>query len=287
MTFLILLLAFAIERYFNLGEKLYRFRWFPGYATLIHNWFGKIDLWKGYQAIALILIPILLLVGIIYYGLGFWLFGSKFFLGLIIFIYCLGPEDLYHQTQAYLETEQADHRRALEIAKRIVKAPIPEQPLQTDRAVLTAILLQANDRIFAVIFWFVLLGPLGAVAYRIMVLLDRLAKNSGSPFFSLTKTTKELRGIFDWIPARLTALCYAVVGNFSSTFGYWLDSVFTGINHNRSLLAECGRMALKIEPATPIYPEQVRAGLVLVDRTLVAYLVAIGGVTLVTWLYIL
>lgn len=288
MTFLILLVTLAAERYLNLGAKLYRFQWFPWYSTLIYKWFGTTSWWRGYQAIAVITVPVLVLVGAVYFLIGHWFMEAKFLIALIVFIYCLGPEDLYQQVQQYLQAKaDSDVAKAQLIAEQILKTPLPENSLHIDRAVLTAILVQANDRLFAVIFWFVILGPIGAVFYRMVVLLDRLIRTSESSFADLSAVSHQLRGILEWVPARLTSLGYALVGNFSDAFGYWLDSVFSGIKLNRSLLVESGRLALKIEPKTELTSEQVRAGLVLVDRTLVAYLIAVAVVTFIMWLYII
>ena len=74
--------------------------------------------------------------------------------------------------------------------------------------------MQANNRLFAVIFWFVLIGPLGAWAYRVTDLIRRRAvfNTSRDQEYSnpaVLNASVMIHGWLAWIPARLTAIGYA------------------------------------------------------------------------------
>jgi adenosylcobinamide-phosphate synthase len=92
-------------------------------------------------------------------------------------------------------------------------------------------LVDSYRQVFAVLFWFsVLPGPVGAVLYRATVLLTqewrgdargtdptpigRAREIFGSP-------ARRLLWLLDWIPVRLTALSYAVVGDFEDAAYCW------------------------------------------------------------------
>ena len=77
----------------------------------------------------------------------------------------------------------------------------------------------STRNIFTVIFWFLLLGPGGALGYKIL------------DYFSYTKdlridqksrkNIKDISALIEFIPVRLSALAFAVVGNFEHSLAVW------------------------------------------------------------------
>lgn len=65
------------------------------------------------------------------------------------------------------------------------------------------------SELFAVIFWYFLLGPVAALSYRLLALA---AEHGKSP--ALVERAAQLRHAFDWLPVRLLAASFALVGNF-------------------------------------------------------------------------
>jgi adenosylcobinamide-phosphate synthase len=92
-------------------------------------------------------------------------------------------------------------------------------------------LADAYRQVFAVLFWFVVLpGPAGAVLYRAAALLASEWKGAlpGDDLTVLTRSlqlfglpARRLLWLLDWIPARLTALSFAVVGDFEDAAYCW------------------------------------------------------------------
>jgi cobalamin biosynthesis protein CobD/CbiB len=92
-------------------------------------------------------------------------------------------------------------------------------------------LMDSYRQVFATLFWFTVLpGPAGAVLYRAAVLLADEWRSDAKG----TETTPiaEARAVFggpartllwvlDWIPARLTALSFAIVGDFEDAAFCW------------------------------------------------------------------
>ena len=68
---------------------------------------------------------------------------------------------------------------------------------------------QAYQSFFAVIFWYVLLGPLAALAYRLLALIVEHTQSD-----ALRERAGQLRHAFDWLPVRALAVSFALVGNF-------------------------------------------------------------------------
>lgn len=62
------------------------------------------------------------------------------------------------------------------------------------------LLWQAYQSFFAVIFWYFLLGPVAALAYRLLALASEHNKNP-----LVAERAGQLRHAFDWLPVRLLA----------------------------------------------------------------------------------
>ena len=92
-------------------------------------------------------------------------------------------------------------------------------------------LIDAYRQVFAVIFWFAVLpGPAGAVLYRAAVLLAAEWKgplpgvDSSAVVLSRSefgRPARTLLAALDWIPVRLTALSFAIVGDFEDAVACW------------------------------------------------------------------
>ena len=92
-------------------------------------------------------------------------------------------------------------------------------------------LVDAYRQVFAVVFWFVVLpGPAGAVLYRAAALLADEWRGpvpgvDASPLAEsragFGRPVRALLAALDWIPVRLTALSFAVVGDFEDAVACW------------------------------------------------------------------
>ena len=83
----------------------------------------------------------------------------------------------------------------------------------------------AHRHVFGVIFWFVLLpGPLGPILYRLADYLSRRWNRPAAGALPPDRFGDFARRAFawiDWLPARLTALGFAIVGDFEGAVYCW------------------------------------------------------------------
>ena len=122
-------------------------------------------------------------------------------------------------------------------------------------AVEDAIFVQANNRIFGVILWFMLLGPAGAWLFRVSDLMRRRvafeALRQGRPVApgSFGSALGVVHGLLAWIPARLVAATYALAGSFEDAVGNWraaVDGAASGLlDRTEDLLARVGKGSLQ------------------------------------------
>ena len=99
------------------------------------------------------------------------------------------------------------------------------------RHVIEYSVLAAHRHVFGVLAWFSVLaalglGPMGAVLYRMAEFVSRYWADRGSDAAqraspSLRQATADAWTAIDWVPARLTALVFAVVGSFEEAIDGW------------------------------------------------------------------
>lgn len=91
------------------------------------------------------------------------------------------------------------------------------------RVAVEKALVTTHRNVFGVFFWFALpLGPAGAIIYRVAEYLARAWNEPehlrNEPFGRFA--TRAFYWI-DWVPARLTAIAFAIVGNFEDAIYAW------------------------------------------------------------------
>jgi AmpE protein len=184
------------------------------------------------------------------------LFGfPHLILAVVVLFFSLGPNDIGEEVNEYCSAlEDGDDERIDQTARALVENALPDDPLERIRCVEEAVCIQANNRLFAVIFWFVLLGPLGplgAWAYRVTDLVRRRAvfqtgrdESGASLMEPLRDAAVAVHGWLAWIPARLTAIGYAVAGHFDAALAAWRTGsdapVGTTSENSERLLARVG-----------------------------------------------
>ncbi len=142
------------------------------------------------------------------------LFGllSVVFATLVLY-YCWGPRDLERDVENIANAPDVAQRT---VAAQALRNEHDSAEIATDASNLVAAAFEAGlKRWFGVLFWFALLGPTGALLYRLLQMpgTDSSLANSAA----LRRTA----AIFDWAPAHLVALALALASNFDAVFTTW------------------------------------------------------------------
>jgi adenosylcobinamide-phosphate synthase len=153
----------------------------------------------------------------------------------VIVLYCLmGFRRFSHALSAIVAALSANDipaaRRAL-AGWRGGSATTDLSSAEVARLAIERGLVDAYRQVFGVIFWFVVLpGPAGAVLYRAAVLLadewrGPVAGVEPSPLVQsraeFGMPARALLLALDWLPVRLTALSFAIVGDFEDAVACW------------------------------------------------------------------
>lgn len=110
-------------------------------------------------------------------------------------------------------------------------------------------LVAAHRNVFAVLFWFVVLpGPSGAILYRVAEQLRRVWRDD-EPFGRFAA-----RAFFalDWLPQRITATCFAIVGDFEDAVYCWRTQAAQWANQGMGIILASGAGALGVRLGMPL-----------------------------------
>ena len=186
------------------------------------RWLGWLDAhggkaWQGPAGVALALLPPLLLMALLAWLLRGVLFGlPSLMLGVAVLAWCWGPRDLDRDIEAIIDADDAATRQAavrnLQSAGGSLREDVP--------SLVEATVLNALRRWFAVLFWFLLLGPAGALGYRLLALMAESPMRARVPVEPLA-LAQRLLGWIEWPVAQLMAFSMALVGNFDTAWKAW------------------------------------------------------------------
>jgi adenosylcobinamide-phosphate synthase len=119
------------------------------------------------------------------------------------------------------------------------------------RLTLEEALAASHRHVFAVAFWFILLpGPTGAVLYRLSYFLRR--RWTGTPELeAFGRFPSQVFTALDWLPARITALTFAVVGDFEDAVYCWRTQASQWADSTLGVVLAAGAGALGVKLGNP------------------------------------
>jgi AmpE protein len=300
MKLIALLIGLLIER---LATQLFHLRELRWLDHLIDAGFRQALGMRGLPPLipvvilaALLVLPVFLVI----FFAGYRLSGYPYMvLAILVLFFSLGPKDIGEDIDEYCKAlESGDEEAIRRSTKALTERDLPDSVNERIQLVEEAACVQANNRLFAVVFWFVLLGPLGAWFYRVTDLIRRRAAFSFSrddTSIDLSKTADAARMLHSWLawlPARLTAVGFGLAGSFDGAIAAWRlpsDRVAAGHReHSETLLARVGSGALSLERrADESDVERAVRGAAavkgMVFRLLIIWAAIIAAITLYGW----
>lgn len=297
MKLIALLIGLLIERLATHLFHLRELRWLDSVIDAGCEKVLRLTNWPPLVPILLLTVLLVLPVFAVMFLLGNALFGFPYLLvAIVVLFFSLGPTDIGEEVDEYCVAVEAKDPEAIQrTAKALLERDVPEDDWVRIQEVEKAVFVRANNRLFAVIFWFVLLGPLGAWSYRVTDLIRRRAvfraarHEEEEQFASVASAANAVHSWVAWVPARLTACGYALAGSFDDAFAMWRESSLQGEattgERSDELLARVGVASLALAPLDGENKESrairgATAANRLVFRLLCLWAVVIAGMTL-------
>jgi AmpE protein len=208
MSFLVLLLAVWVEKFST---------WRQGIQQ-DHHWCALLNRTEANPSLqsapwlallVLVLLPVVLL-GLLLLLLKPFAYGWLALpVHLLVLVYALGRGDILARLGPFRDAwRREDTEAAYLVAQRDLGLQAEDAPGLLRQA-QGYLIWQGYQGFFAVIFWYALLGPMLALAYRLLALVDEHASQA-----ELQQAARQLRHALDWLPVRLLAVSFALVGDF-------------------------------------------------------------------------
>jgi adenosylcobinamide-phosphate synthase len=200
---------------------------------------------RGTLGVALLLIPCTVLAG--------WLCripGWGMVFDALLLYFALGHRSLHEHAHAVSraldanDTEQARTAASYMVSRDSAAIdPIP--------ATVESVLENGNDGVFGALFWFFVLGGAGALLFRLANTLDAMWGYKNPRFLKFGWAAARLDDVLDYLPARMTALTYAMQGNAATALRCWKTQAPHWDSPNAGPVMAAGAGALEIQLGGP------------------------------------
>lgn len=217
---------------------------------------------------------VILIPGILLFIAFEWFIAglAEFLLSSAILMICMGCPAIRANYKNFLQAADRNDLEACSLYGEQITGPGEEL------SSLGQNLVWQNYRHYgAVILFFVVFGAAGVLSYVIATGLQ-------SRFANQSSNITPIMGNVDFLPVRITALGFLLVGHFSRAFPVWLGYVLQPCVAAKQLLVEVAQAAEEIEPDEQNFAEEPRTLVGLAKRNIMFLMVIIAGLTLTGWL---
>lgn len=198
-------------------------------------------LW-GLVGVMLLVLPFLFIV-VLLMQLSLWL-------ALALHVYCLyfaiGHRSLrQHGLAVYQALQAGQFAQAQRATSYMVSRDV--EAIEPVSATIESVLENGNDSVFGALFWFFVAGGPGALAYRLVNTLDAMWGYRTSRYYYFGWAAARLDDVLNYLPARLTAITYALLGQTSLAWQSWQTQAQLWDSPNAGPVMSAGAGALNVQ----------------------------------------
>ncbi|HEY0664534.1 MAG TPA: CobD/CbiB family protein [Gallionella sp.] len=260
MNLLAVITALLLEQVHPLSSRKYLQGWLADYAEFFQRQFNAGETRQGRIAWLVAVLPLLAVV-----AATFWLlcmlhpvFGWAF--SILVLYLTMGFRQFSHyftKIHKALREDRLDEARSLLSAWRGIHSHELNRE-EVARLAIEEALLASHHHVFGVIVWFLItsllgLGPVGAVLYRLALFLNaRWGSADDAENARFGEFSRRAIGVLEWLPLRITALTFAIVGNFEDTVYCWRTQAANWPDRDAGILLASGAGALGVRLGMPI-----------------------------------
>jgi len=256
MTFLSILCALLFEQLKPLRADNPIYAEIKSLAIRMETWFNAGHASHGRMGWFLMMAALMVPAGLIYWVLiSYGLLLAAFAWNVIIVYLTLGFRHYSHYfTSIQLALNAGDETAARSLLAEWTKLDtVGMDVTEISRIAVEKALITTHRNVFGVFFWFLMpIGPTGAILYRVS---EYLARAWNEPEYMRNEAFGEFaaRAFYwiDYIPARLTAVAFAVVGNFEDAIYAWRNFAHRWKDEAIGIILCAGGGAMGVRLGTP------------------------------------
>lgn len=183
-------------------------------------------------------------------GLDGWLLAA---VEVLVLYLCIGNRSLAEHARAVARPLLAGD---LPAARRAVAMIVSRDTAALDasgatRATVESVLENGSDAVFASLLWFVVGGAPAALLHRLANTLDARWGYRSEEYLYFGRAAARLDDLLNWVPARLCALAYGLVGSLPAALGCWRTQAPQAASPNAGPVMAAGAGALHIRLGGP------------------------------------
>ena len=287
MNLITVLIALGVEARFGHFDKYRNLVWFERYGNWLEVRLGGAAYWNGATGLLVTLFIPLVLLGLTVYLAAEIYFVLGFVLSFLVLVYSFGPA-LNSLVNRYADALAVnDDNACRDILEQILPGASADEA--DNERVISSIMFKAHEYLFAVIFWFIMLGAVGALLYCLVVNLSgRYEKIHGG----YADAVRDLHNLLMWPSARLLALGFALGGSLVGGLESWRTVSGNTLATSSEVITATGFGALQYsledeqEPDADneVFIARLKETLALINRTLIVWLIVLGVMTIAGWI---
>lgn len=236
----ILLLAVLLDHLLGEPRRGHPLAGFGALAKSVERTVYRANFMSGVFAVAVLLIPLALAA---YFLQRIAVFGPLF--SVVILYFTIAPRSLREHAMRVSDASE------LHAARKAVGMMVSRDTSQLDeegvaRATVESVLENGNDAIFGALFWFVVAGLPCVVLYRLSNTLDAMWGYRNERYNEFGWAAAKLDDVLNYIPARLTALSYTLLGNARCAWQCWRQQAAAWESPNAGPVMAAGAGALQL-----------------------------------------
>lgn len=255
-SMIVCLLAVLLDRL--LGEPR---RWHPlvGFGRLVglvERWLNRSPMHKGRSTslgllgVLIIVLPVLIVAELLRWTLNGWVY---LLLQTLVLYLALSIRGLTEHGRA---VSDALHGGDLELARKQVGRIVSRKASELDEqgvaaAASESMLENGADAVFASLFWFLVAGIPGVLLHRMVNTLDAMWGYRNERYLYFGRVAARLDDVMNWMPARLTAVTYALLGNTRLAWRCWRTQAPDWDSPNAGPVMAAGAGALAVSLGGP------------------------------------
>lgn len=267
MSLLSLVFALLIEQLRPLSSRKYLYSWLSGYVDFFQHSFNAGESKNGKVAWVLaVALPLLGSVALYWYLEEQHPVFAWAFCVLVLYL-TMGFRQFSHYFtdihKALRNSDLAEARRLLSIWRGHDCNDLNMEELV--RLTIEEALLATHRNVFAVVVWFVIfmqlgLGPSGAIIYRLARFLNSSwGSSTDAELGNFGKFASRLYQALEWLPMRMTAVTFAIVGNFEDAIYCWRTQAASWPDPEGGIILSSGAGALGVRLGMPVAQDSLQA----------------------------